>query len=248
MNRLAIAAESLTLGCYDPLEYSHELGSRAAPRAKQVSRPPHSIFVPMHYEPGYSYPLVVWLHGADGNEQQLPKLMPGVSMRNYVAIAPRATTPELRQRNAYRWQQSDDDIERAESRVFDCIAIAQRRFNVHAHRVFLAGYGCGGTMAVRIAWSHPDLFAGVASIGGALPGEGCPMSRINELRRLPCLLATTQRSAAYPEHRVCSDLRLLHSAGCTVALRQYPGGDDLTTCMLADLNRWMMDIVCESKQ
>jgi hypothetical protein len=43
-------------------------------------------------------------------------------------------------------------------------------------------------------------------------------------------------------------LRLLHSAGCTVALRQYPGGDELTTGMLADINRWMMERVCGGEQ
>ena len=37
------------------------------------------------------------------------------------------------------------------------------------------------------------------------------------------------------------------AAGCTVALRQYPCGDDLTTTMLADLNRWIMEVVCPSQ-
>jgi phospholipase/carboxylesterase len=39
-------------------------------------------------------------------------------------------------------------------------------------------------------------------------------------------------------------LRLLHVAGCTVALRQYPGGDNLTSNMLSDLDRWVMELVC----
>jgi hypothetical protein len=38
----------------------------------------------------------------------------------------------------------------------------------------------------------------------------------------------------------------MHAAGCTVALRQYPGGDDLTTGMLSDLNHWLMELVCGS--
>ncbi|MCI0491652.1 MAG: dienelactone hydrolase family protein, partial [Planctomycetes bacterium] len=123
----------------------------------------------MHYEPGYAYPLVVWLHGTPGNEHQLLKVMPLVSMRNYVAIAPRATAEESRNRNAYHWRQTQAEFEESETRIFDCIAIAKRRFNIHGERVFLAGYGAGGTMAVRIAWSNPDRFAGVASLGGSLP-------------------------------------------------------------------------------
>ncbi len=49
----------------------------------------HTLFAPLHYEPGYPYPLVVWLHGTGCDERQLLRIMPLVSMRNYVAVAPR---------------------------------------------------------------------------------------------------------------------------------------------------------------
>ena len=104
--------------------------------------------------------------------------------------------------------------------------------------------GCGGTMALRVAWNHPEDFAGVATIGGPLPADNRPLRNVNHLRQLACFLATSRSSLTYPELDVCRDLRLLHSAGCTVALRQYPCGDELTTQMLADLDRWMMELVC----
>ena len=49
----------------------------------------HASFAPQHYESGYSYPLLVWLHGPGCDERQLLRIMPQISMRNYVAIAPR---------------------------------------------------------------------------------------------------------------------------------------------------------------
>jgi phospholipase/carboxylesterase len=70
---------------------------------------------------------------------------------------------------------------------------------------------------------------------------------VNELRHVPCLIATSRDNRAYPANLVCRDLKLLHSAGCTVALRQYPGGDDLTTKMLSDMDRWLMELVCRNK-
>jgi len=205
---------------------------------------PHATFAPIHYEPGYAYPLVIWLHSAEGDERQIRQVMPKLSMRNYVAIAPRGTCEIRTERRSYAWRQTADSIDEAESRVLDCIAIASERFNVHEQRVFLAGVGCGGTMALRTAWNHPGRFAGVASIGGALPAAGRPLRNVNALRALPCFMATGRTSEHYPEVDVCRDLRLMHSAGCTVALRQYPCGDDLTTTMLEDLNRWIMGIVC----
>ena len=207
---------------------------------------PHATFAPIHYEPGYAYPLIVWLHGPNGDERQLRRVMPLVSLRNYVAIAPRGTSADRAARNGFSWQQTTDDIDDAESRVFACVETAQRRFHIHPDRVFLAGIGCGGTMALRIGGNHPAAFAGVASFGGRMPTEHRPLRHVNALRQLPCLVATGRESRDYPEPDVCRDLCLLHAAGCTVALRQYPGGDELTTTMLADLDRWIMGIVCPS--
>ena len=48
----------------------------------------HSFFVPLHYEPNYAYPLVVWLHGPGDGHRQLKQVMPHISLRNYVAVAP----------------------------------------------------------------------------------------------------------------------------------------------------------------
>jgi phospholipase/carboxylesterase len=211
---------------------------------QDVTDTPVTTFAPMHYEPNYAYPLIVWLHGTASNEHDLRQVMPLVSMRNYVGAAPRGTWTDPRHRGRYGWRQTSDAIEAAESRIEECVALAERKFNIHANRIFLAGYGSGGTMALRVGWSQPHRFAGVVAINGALPTQLSPLRRVNEVRQVPCFLATSSKSRAYPASHVCRDLRLLHAAGCTVALRQYPGTDGLTTNMLSDLNRWLMEIVC----
>jgi phospholipase/carboxylesterase len=186
----------------------------------------------------------VWLHSTASSERELPHVMPHVSMRNYVAVAPRGSSTSARLNNKYSWRQTHEDIERAEAGIAECIATALRSFHIHADRVFLAGCGGGGTMALRLAWNDPGRFAGVVSINGPVPTRWRPLHRVKEARRLPCLLASSRDNRCYPADQVCRDLRLLHAAGCTVALRQYPGADDLTSGMLTDMNRWLMDLVC----
>ena len=39
-------------------------------------------------------------------------------------------------------------------------------------------------------------------------------------------------------------LRLFHAAGAALAMRIYPGSNDLSKAVLADVNRWVMDEVC----
>jgi phospholipase/carboxylesterase len=215
-------------------------------RCASAIQPDYSLFAPLHYERRYAYPLLVWLHADGGNERELRQLMPHVSVRNYVAAAPRGVTAAGGSHGAYAWEQSPLAIGEAGERVRQCIDAACERFNVHAHRVFIAGNGCGGTMALRLALQYPEWFAGAASLGGPMPTGHAPLGRVNDARTMPMFLASCRESSEYPPARVADDLRLLHAAGFSLALRQYPGEHDLTTVMLSDLDRWLMERVCPS--
>jgi len=221
------------------------------PRSSRFGDPsffasPHSLFAPIHYEEAYAYPLVVWMHGPGDNENQLRTVLPLVSMRNHVAVAPRGTSVDGDLREAYCWKQTSEDIAEATQRTIDSIEIAMDRFHVHPDRTFIAGYECGGTMALRIALENPEHFAGAISIGGPLPQGLNLLRRVNSARRLPLMIANSLESKKYPSERVCRDLRLLHTAGFSLDLRRYPCGDELTTKMLSDLDRWIMQRVCST--
>ncbi len=201
----------------------------------------YSLFSPHHYESNYAYPLLVWLHGPDDDERELCRIMPYVSTQNYVAVGPRgccATEPEEAD---FAWSQDELGIEQAEQRVFESIEIACAKYHIDSDRVFLAGYQCGGTMALRIGLQYPDNFGGALSIGGPFPTGSAPLSRLRQVRQLPLFIAQGKDSELYPLQRTCDELRLFHAAAMHVTLRQYPCGDELTTQMLSDLNAWMME-------
>lgn len=201
---------------------------------------PCTVFAPLHYERNYAYPLLVWLHGAGGDEQHLKRIMPMISLRNYVAVAPRATSPGAGN-HGYNWSQRCGDLTLAEQRVFASIELARERFHIATHRIFLAGFDTGGTMAFRLAMNHPRHFAGVLSLGGAFPTGQMPLARLGEARRVPIFLACGRDSEKLPVTRVCDDLKLFHAAGMHVALRQYPCGHQIDPLMLADMDRWIME-------
>lgn len=205
----------------------------------------HALFVPLHYEPNYAYPLLVWLHGPDDDQRQLQRLMPHISMRNYAAVGVRGTVSRsaAATRPTYSWSQADSNYHLAEQAVFESIQAALAKFHVAPERVFIGGFDCGGTMALRLALEHPDQFAGVLSLGGAFPHGHQALRRLHEARKLPVFLACGRDSQAYQPERISEDLRLLYSAGMSVALRLYPCGHEITTHMLADMDRWMMEQV-----
>jgi phospholipase/carboxylesterase len=203
----------------------------------------HCFVPPLHYERNYAYPLVVWLHGPDDDERQVTRVMPHVSDRNYVAVGPRGAARAEAPGRGFCWPQNADAIELADERVMAAIAAARRWLNIAPGRVFLAGYAEGGTMAFRIALAKPRFFAGVLSFGGGLPTTLRPLAQVHAARRLNIFVATGREGRQYPQSAVCRDLRLLHAAGMPLCLRLYPCGDELTTRMLADMDRWIMEQV-----
>jgi phospholipase/carboxylesterase len=239
MNRIHHPAQSVDEGASRP---SFEIQtSLFTPPAHDTS---HSLFAPLHYEPRYAYPLIVWMHapGTMG-ERELSEIMPALSIRNYVAVAPRGFPggQEEAGLGLLDWPQTEEFIEEAERRVFHAVEAACRQCHVAGRRIFMAGFGTGGTMAFRVAMNHPNRFAGVVSLCGGFPRGLHPLAQLHVARRLPLFLVVGRDSLEYPPAEACDDLRLFHSAGMSVALRQYPCGQVLAKQMLRDVDRWIID-------
>ena len=231
---------------------------KAALPARTRLTHPHILFSPMHYEAKYAYPLLVWLHGTGGDERQLMRIMPQISTRNYVAVAPRGLSVEQpvasatfdlsvssilhRPKEQNDWILSDDNLAVIEQRIFDCIAVAQERCHIADHRIFIAGFGTGGTAALRLATLYPECFAGAAALGSDLPPENRILPRW-QMTQSPSIFLGIDDTA--PDH-ACRMMELFHTAGLTAEVHEYPDTTSLTSVMLQDLNRWMMQIVCQS--
>ena len=192
--------------------------------------------MPMHYEKNYRYPLVVWLHSDMETSDEIHQVMPKVSMRNCVAVAPNCS-------EGARWQQDSDSIEAAHTAVINSVEMAMNRFNINPGRIFLGGFGGGGTMAFRVAMERPELFAGVMSINGPMPESQAPLGCWEECRNLPVFLTQARKSQSFDQATLCRQLKLLHVAGFALTLRQYPGVESLNDKLLQDLNRWIMEVV-----
>ncbi|MCS7238463.1 MAG: alpha/beta hydrolase-fold protein [Thermoguttaceae bacterium] len=208
---------------------------------KPAKDPPYLIFVPESYEPGYAYPLLVWLHGLGGDEQQLLRVMPFISLRNYLAVAPRGLAVAFEDGSrGFGWPQTAEALDFAQEVVTAAVEAIGSRYHVAVRRTFLCGFADGGTMAIRLALSQPHRFAGAASLCGQFPMWGRPLAGLRSQRALTFLFLTGARSCDFSPEEACRALKLLHSAGINVVLRQYPCGDQMHQAMLADLNRWIM--------
>jgi phospholipase/carboxylesterase len=202
-------------------------------------------FTPLGYEPGYEYPLIVWLPDPCGRRFDLGRVMKRVSLRNFLAVEPAMWVPEdggtspLHQSHA-----SIDHGKGPEDGVWRAIERMQDNASVHPKRIYLVGQGAGGTEAFRIACRHPKAFAGVISLGGPFPLAESLFSQLAAVRQLPMLLCCHRNASSLAARHTDATLRLFHAAGAMLAMRIYPGTNELSKAILCDVNRWLMDEVC----
>ena len=236
-------------------------------RARRDKQTEYILFSPVHYEPKYAYPLIVWFHSPGADENEIFQVMPKLSLQNYVAVAPRGLTFEESasglgsdlemlpvQRKSlggyagmfsplYDWTNTEQGIEEAENRFFDVYEKARTCCNINRRRVFLAGVGTGGSMALRIGARHPEMVAGVVSLSGGFQMNNLPLKRWSLVRNLPIMLMVGAKNPVFSPAHVARQLRLFHTAGMSVSIRQYKTADDATDMMFRDINRWIMDLI-----
>ena len=199
-----------------------------------------SFFLPVHYASDYQYPLVVWFHSNGFNENQVDQVMPHISLRNYIGVGIRGTKAVDSIGHRFDWHHSPAGIATTQEAVSQAVETAAERFSIHTDRIILAGYGEGGTMALRIAMREPERFAGVISLGGLMPhGAIRNIQQLRE-RRLPMLWQWGSENALYNDKNFKMDCQTSMTIGSRVEVRQYPGDDEMNTIVLRDLNEWIM--------
>jgi phospholipase/carboxylesterase len=217
----------------------------------EVSAPrawPLRTFLPIGYEPNYPYPLLVFLHGHRSSEEQILRLAPRLSRRNYICIAPRGPHTISDSDNgqvSYSWGPEDQDDPLVEEYIFRAIEQTRRCYHIHSERIYLAGFREGAALAYRLGLLYPDRFAGVISLNGALPRSGGPLLRLPDVRKLRVLIGHGIANSVVPLTLARQDHRLFYTAGLPVHMHTYPTTHRIHAEMLRDIDRWVQEHICE---
>ncbi len=209
-------------------------------------RLPVRTFLPTGYEPKYAYPLLVFFHGHGGSEEQVLRLAPRLSRRNYLCIGlrgPEPFGPRPDGRIGYTWGAEGRHDNHVEDYVLQAVEQTRRQYHVHSERIFLAGFSEGASVAYRLALTFPEKFGGVISLNGALPRRGGPLFRLPEVRQLRVLIGHGIANPSIPLALAERDYRLFYAAGCPVQMHTYPTTRRLHPDMLRDVDRWIQDLL-----
>jgi phospholipase/carboxylesterase len=205
-------------------------------------RLPVRTFLPTGYEPNYAYPLLVFFHGYGGNEEQILRLAPKLSRRNYICVGLRGPDPVGTRddgRPGFTWGPGSLASTQVEDYVFRAVEQTRRNYHVHSERIYLAGVCEGATLAYRLGLLFPERLAGVIALNGAMP-RGGPLLRLPQVRQLSVFIGHGIANAVVPLTSARRDWRLLYTAGLAVEMHTYPATHRLHPHMLRDINRWIM--------
>jgi phospholipase/carboxylesterase len=207
---------------------------------------PVQTFLPAGYEPNYPYPLLVFFHGHGGSEEQVLRLAPRLSRRNYICIAlrgPHSLGVRPDGQRAYSWGIDGQVDAWAEDYIINAITSTRRKYHIHSERIYLAGVCEGATLAYRVGFSFPEKFAGVIALNGAMAKPGGPLLRWPEVRHLKVFIGHGIANAVVPLATARQNWRLLYTAGLGVRMHTYPTTHRLHPDMLRDINRWVMHLM-----
>lgn len=204
---------------------------------------PCQILTPLHYQSGYQYPLFVWLHSAGSDQQQIERVLPHISTRNYVGLGVQATMATDVRGRCFDWQSSQSGVNKACQKIRDAIELTQKEHSIHPDRIILAGLGSGATMACRVALESPNEFAGVIRMSGRFGTKGCGLGKFNELRqrRLPMLWQQAINGIDDDAGHLHSEIVAAQWLQAQVEIRQYVDNDVMNTTALKDIDRWCFD-------
>jgi len=207
---------------------------------------PIRTFLPNDYQPRYPYPLVVLFHGRGGSEEQVLRLAPKLSRRNYICISlrgPRELGVRPDGRVGFAW----DDVnaeEETEEYLMRAVEQTRRTYHVHSERVFLAGVGEGASVAYRVGFRMSDRIAGLIALNGCIPSpNGNPIFTLNATRGLKVFMGHGIANTDTTFTRARRDYRLLYAAGADVKLVPYRTTHDLHPDMTRDMNQWIMSTI-----
>lgn len=224
-------------------------GSSALRPAEVHRRAGLTVLTPLHYEPSYAYPLLIWFHSGGHNEHQVEQVLPHISVRNYVAIGIRGSRALDVQGHRFDWSSGHSATLATVDAIEEAIDIAGCTLNLHPERVILAGYQSGATMACRVALMNPRRYAGVIRMGGRMPSGRGILGNYAELRkrRMPMLWQQAINGNDDESERLREEINMAMSIQARVEIRQYRNDDVMNTAALRDINQWCFDKIITPK-
>ncbi len=134
---------------------------------KTGNKMPYRLFVPANYDANQKYPLIFWLHGANGRGSDNLKQISGgnedgthvwTTPANQAQLPAFVLAPQCPEDRF--WSEPEmNEISPQLQMALDILASVQKEFSIDADRIYLAGQSMGGLGVWALLEAQPDGWA-----------------------------------------------------------------------------------------
>lgn len=216
---------------------------------------PQEILI--HYSlrlpPGFSrrrrWPLLVALHGYEGNKDSMLRLAAKIAGDRFVIaslqgpyqfLVRKETNGRSEVRVGFGWltrYEPEDSIALHHQNVQHVIDEASREYGIDHRRVFLLGFSQSVSLNYRFVFTYPDVIRGVVAICGGIPGDY--ERREYQRTNTDVLHVAADADEFYDLERVKTFEPALKRRAAGVELRIYKGGHAVPLPAVKHIARWL---------
>jgi phospholipase/carboxylesterase len=166
----------------------------------------YTSYVPEYYRADRSWPLIMAMHGANGNDADfLWTWLKYAKSRGYLLLSAKSFGATW-----YPWDAPSlllmlDDM--------------QERYAIDPHRILLTGLSDGGSFSYDVGFAFPERFSALAVVAGILR----PHKRSPQASRLPVYIAHGERDQLFPVQFIRLVTSKLQEWGHQVTYHELPG-------------------------
>lgn len=209
----------------------------------------HLIRLPLRPQNSEGAPLLLLLHGFAQNEDAMHRLAPMLDER-FCVVSVRA--PIELGVEKYAWARArftpdgpeDDagDFETSRSALLRFLDELLAAYDLDAERVYLMGFSQGASLALGLAMSQAERFAGAVATSGKLLEQyleaADPPAALNDL---PILMAHGSHDRLVPIRRARRDHEVLADLPVDLTYREYPMDHEMSFESLGGAAAWLKE-------
>ena len=180
--------------------------------------PKPDLRIPQDYDKSRSYPLLVFLHGAQSNPAEFRDFLEAELMdTEYFILCPPGGL--LITTTTYTWNPATDT-----ERILKCIDATVAKYNIDRSRIYLGGFSAGAVMTYVVGLQNPGRFAGLLPCSGALQQQYLTPELLKAAQAVPVFMIQGTQDDAGLVRLAQATLKTLRDNGNPALLYPFEGG------------------------